>query len=313
MRTQTYAFLGVNIAFDSEIPGLFDFIGEHLNLRPASGSAKIEYVLERGEPVLPDVPPTEILDFVLHGIRKFYIYRLDGSRTWCVYEGVGSVCHDYESGRISVRCLMEEPAFLTLYVLCAQALIRALSRWELYYLHGACLSYVNRGILIAGVSGRGKSTAAYALRRDGAKILTDEAALIDARTGRVASFVNAVKLREEAAARFFPDARPFYRDGGDLYLRLSDLGGGPESVDRIDDLFILEKTGRPETGIVPAEPTQVFPELLPTTIHPDSPYRLAQRVEAVCALIGGARCHAVQFGTDMDAFARCVRDTLVSG
>lgn len=311
MRTQTYAFLGVGIAIESEIPGLFDFIGEHLNLRPKVGSAEIQYVLERGEPVSPDIPPTETLDFALHGVRQFHFYRLDGSRTWCVYEGVGSVHHDYEGGKVLVRCPMREPDFLTLYVLCAQALIRALSGWDIYYLHGACLSHLNRGILISGISGRGKSTAAYALRRDGAKILTDEAVLIDARTGRAASLINVVKLREEAAARFFPDVQPFYRDDGDMYLRLNDLGGVQESIGRVDDLFILEKTGRPETRITHAEPIQVFPELFPTTIHPGNPYRLAQRVEAMCALIGGARCHAVQFGTDMDAFARRVRETLV--
>lgn len=317
MRSRTYAFGDLVVKVSSDLPDLFDFIDRYANLRPAEGRARIEYALEPGEPEQPAVPPLETVNFEMNGLRKHHFALRGEAEAWYIYEGVGSVRHDFESGTIRARCSLLRPDFLTLYVLFAQALMRAMARWDVYFVHGACLRYKNRGVLVAGVSGRGKSTAAWALMAGGAQVVTDESVLLDARTGRATALLDVVKLRETAVSRFFPAlsgggaiASAFYEADGDLYMRLRDLGVGAECVGRIDDLFILEQTGLKETEIAPAEPTRVFPELFPTAINPRNPYRLAQRVEAFCAMIQGARCHAVRFGTDMDAFARRINEAL---
>jgi hypothetical protein len=72
--------------------------------------------------------------------------------------------------------------------------------------HGACVSWKGRGILLCGDSGAGKSTLAYACALNGWSYTTDDASLLlhQERGQLVIGNSNKVRLRPESAA-FFPE------------------------------------------------------------------------------------------------------------
>lgn len=113
---------------------------------------------------------------------------------------------------------------------------RTLLRWwamrdGLALLHGATLAERGTAVVLAGVSGAGKSTTALAGAAAGLEFLGDDACVVDIATGRVASLYGLAKLDESVVT--LPDV------GRHAELRavlLISISGRPGSVvsDRVD-------------------------------------------------------------------------------
>jgi len=72
-----------------------------------------------------------------------------------------------------------------------------LRRRELLFLHAAALEWRGHAILLAGASGNGKSTTAWALLHSGFRYLSDELAPLDLHTMDVHPFPHALCLKHE--------------------------------------------------------------------------------------------------------------------
>lgn len=70
-------------------------------------------------------------------------------------------------------------------------------RSELLFLHAAALEWQGRAVLLAGASGNGKSTTAWALLHRGFQYLSDELAPLELNTMTVHAFPHALCLKRE--------------------------------------------------------------------------------------------------------------------
>jgi hypothetical protein len=72
-----------------------------------------------------------------------------------------------------------------------------LRRRELFFLHAAALEWQGRAVLVAGASGNGKSTTAWALLHRGFRFLSDELAPLELDTMTVHAFPHALCLKHD--------------------------------------------------------------------------------------------------------------------
>ena len=82
---------------------------------------------------------------------------------------------------------------------------------ELFFFHGATVAIGDRGVLLGGRKGAGKSTLSLACAARGHGFLGDEIAAVDTRTGRVLPFARAVSIRPgpqaQAVDRYLGETR----------------------------------------------------------------------------------------------------------
>jgi hypothetical protein len=77
-----------------------------------------------------------------------------------------------------------------------------LRRPDLFFIHAAALEWRGAAVVLAGESGSGKSTTAWALLHHGFRYLSDELACIDPDTLRVFGYPHAVCLKRDPAAPY---------------------------------------------------------------------------------------------------------------
>jgi hypothetical protein len=113
------------------------------------------------------------------------------------------------------------------------ALNRGLDRTGILAIHAGAVEIDGRAVILAGPSGRGKSTLVVELVRQGAGLLSDESALVDRDDRTVLPYPRALHLRPATVALIpglqVPEGLPRH-----------DLGGGSEVAigpDRIADLL----------------------------------------------------------------------------
>jgi hypothetical protein len=201
--------------------------------------------------------------------------------------------------------------YLAAHPLATLALIELLRRHGRFNLHAACLARSDRGVLLAGPSGTGKSTLALALARTDLDYLGDDMLfLASAEDGvRVCGFSDAVGVTPSTRARFaelaYADPEPGY----------------PKSLVRIDEAFDTEVTTTsvatvlvfPEITRAPTsrlermDPQEAFMRLIPDVLLTDPPTS-QQHVAVLAALTGQVDCYRMLTGEDVDAAAALVTE-----
>lgn len=76
---------------------------------------------------------------------------------------------------------------------------------NLYMLHGGCLEWEGKGIILNGISGSGKSTLTYALAKAGFRYLTDESILLDPETLQIFPYPIAPSFDKGGSINLFSD------------------------------------------------------------------------------------------------------------
>ncbi|MCX6348947.1 MAG: hypothetical protein NTV79_05535, partial [Candidatus Aureabacteria bacterium] len=103
--------------------------------------------------------------------------------------------------------------------LSAQLFVNHLYRRSILFFHAAAFLRGGQAFVFCGGSRSGKSTLAMKLRRAGFRLLSDEFAPLDLRTGRILPFPRSLLLRED---RFFSPARA--RRGETVFLDYQEPG-----------------------------------------------------------------------------------------
>jgi len=80
------------------------------------------------------------------------------------------------------------------------------------FIHGGCLEWQNRGLIISGRSGSGKSTLTYALAKSGLRFLTDECILFDTSTNQLLPYPISPSFEEPSKELFREVKESFEED-----------------------------------------------------------------------------------------------------
>lgn len=253
----------------------------------------------------------------LDGTRHYLQYEKTETQKWYFYENYGAVYMDFEKNEIQSICCMDAqvPDVSPFILLFIHPMIRVMRNCGYQYLHAACLKVCGKSILISGLSGRGKSTAACALIAKGHRALTDESTLMRRESGifHACTITNWIKVRKDAKDRFFGSFEKGHLISDDDYImKLGDLYEQPITrLDDIHDIFILEQTGKSETTIEGVNALAVVPELLPISLNVSNKCSAQREFAFVMEFLEQADCHKVFFGTDMEHFAKEVEKTLM--
>jgi hypothetical protein len=317
---RVYAFQDVPICLRGDDGGLFSFIDRFTWLSEGHDAGNRSILVDWSEDFAsaPDVPPDAetVFETVLklsNGSERRYSSRRLDDEAWKCIEGYGLIYMDYKKNILRV---WRNPTGVfgmdALVILFASPLSNLLANFGFTRLHAACASVLGKGLLITGLSGRGKSTASYALLSAGHFVLTDESAIIrrSADGFECFSLLNTAKIGAGSRNAFFSHLQYEYHESdGEFYTRLPALfPGTPGHVRRIDAELILERTGREETQIVEAGPMEVLPELLPNSLDISSDARMERAFGTVSELMDGTASAKALFGTDMVLFARAVEE-----
>lgn len=269
----------------------------------------------------PDDAVMDAKDLVeIKGHRWMYRYSRGESEKWIVYERFGSIHIDYQKNEIHSRldATADHQDILPFIMLIIQPLIRIFQNYGYLFLHAACLTIGNKGVVIAGTSGRGKSTATYALIQSGYPVLTDEYTLIRKKEGRftACTLANWIKLNKTGRQILFGDVIQVPDDGeiGDDYLiRLDHLFATPTfRMDAIDFLFTLEQTGLSDTTVHMTDALSVVPEILPISLSLANRRMTEQGMTVLSDLLSNVSCRKIHFGTDMALFASAIEQAVLS-
>jgi hypothetical protein len=128
-------------------------------------------------------------------------------------------------------------------------------------LHGNALARGDRAIVCLGASGAGKSTLAYALMRQGWRLLADDLVAITPE-GRVLPGIPRIKLWNDAAAAFgleagaLPVIHRFDRRGAWKVLVMGDPIQRAEREARLEALYLLDRHLDAEAWVLPFETQQ---------------------------------------------------------
>ncbi len=211
----------------------------------------------------------------------------------------------------------EQDAVVALFDLVVAAILEGLGERRMLGVHAGAVAIGGRAVILAGPSGRGKSTLTLGILRHGGALLSDEMAVIVDDGTTVLPFPRSIHVRP-ATLRMFPelefiDRRPRY-----------DLGGGSEWCVRAEDLAAAFGAGiapaTPIAGIVlldgapaamraprfePVTPALAAMELMRGT--PAAARDFGATMGLLARVAEGARCARLQMG-DLDAASRIVVD-----
>jgi hypothetical protein len=182
--------------------------------------------------------------------------------------------------------------------------------------HGGAIGRPSGGVLLAGRSGRGKSTAALACLGSALRYAGDDyVAVRTAPTPHLYSLYNSAKLERAHLARTFPALRPLLADvaGAEAEKALlfvhERYPGKPVADFPLRAILLPEVGERTGSHVRDVSPALVLRELAASTMSqlpgsdPDTLHRLAALVRAV-------PCHVLEIGSDPSRAAAAVERLL---
>ena len=304
-----YDLHGVPLAVSSDDGGLLDAV--HRRLRrftvDEERDGALTITLDSGGGTLP---PFEFDD-----ARPVYdpplgtvLYAEGSDRLRISYGAIDADCLPGEGrSRIAIGSASAGGRWAATHPILTLCLVETLRRRALFPVHAAALALAGRGVVIAGNSGSGKSTLTLALLRAGFALLGDDTSFLarDSETLRVLGFPDEIGVTERTV-RFFPELAPV--------LRFDRVPGAPKRQllpEQVYDLTFASETtpslvllprvsGERETRIVDVSPSEALLELVPNVLLTD-PRASQEHLDALGALVSGARCCRMATGRDLDA------------
>lgn len=318
-----FDFFGVIIELCADSDAWYDTVDNYLIMSrcslPAQPSIKLA-LSETAAAGVDSIPLPEEEYLVEEGsvlLNRPVPYKIfaAGHMRWSDYQGYGRVRIDYARGEASV-CRVRDSGIHSFYdsiLLAANVLMSLLAKAGFYSVHASCVSVGGTGVLFTGHSGRGKSTAAYAMMRKGCPIISDDRVLLHKTRESYlgAAITDVFKLRRQAVEDFFPELsrqRPLYLHDGDYYYKVGQAESRIEfkSSTPVSKVIILEQSGKPESYITRINPARVVGELFPVTLNSNDPYNTSRKFGYLMDFLDSVDCCRLSFGTNMEHFAAAV-------
>jgi hypothetical protein len=236
---------------------------------------------------------------------------------WRDFAGFGRVWFDTERGEGKAALIAGsdvDPLYADI-MFGHNVLVELLGKEGFFAVHASCVQVAGKGILFTGLSGSGKSTAAFALMRRGHRLLADDRILLF-RRGEfcAASLCDTVKVRRHALNDFFPEFRalaPFHEMDGECFFKAGAVSGGSHlGVSPIRHVMVFEKSGEPGTTVEKIKPSGVVAHLFPVTMNPGEPSQMVRKFHVLMEMLGEVTCYRVHFGTDMGRFCTAIEEAV---
>jgi hypothetical protein len=184
------------------------------------------------------------------------------------------------------------------------------------FVHGAAVGLPERGVLITGKSGVGKSTTSLVCLQAGLVHVSDDYCLVT--TGSkpyVHSVYNAAKLKGTSDMARFPKMVPFLHNAdrldeewGVLFLHEGfpdqTLAGFP-----LYAILVPELTDNPTTSLRPTSPARALGALAPTTLF-QLPGAGSSAMKAMARLVRQVPCYALELGTEVERIPTVIHEFL---
>lgn len=321
-----YTYEDFSISVETNAANFMDFIENYtffkLANKPLIQNVKLyfqeSYDLAEFVKTIPDdASLLREVDAIIAGVRRYFIYEKNNEK-WYYFENYGAIYVNFENNTIKSFYAAEVSTneitpFIMFFV---HPILRTIWKFNYNFVHAACLQIMGKNILITGVSGRGKSTATYALIKRGHIALTDETTLIKKVNDRysVYTITNWLKIDKNAKKQLFSEHEGSFITCEDEYiLKISDTNNNSiTKANKIDHIFILEQTGKPQTSIQTVGALDVVSELFPTTINILNTERTEGIFTSLMELLQEVKLSRVYFGTDMMHFAQQIERELES-
>ena len=322
--TQHYDAFGVCVKVLADHAGQLARIDRWLTVPKTLGfqAPDVQLVMHEAEPggfdALIALPGREALkmqqELVLGQRNLQYSAYRNAEGIWSDYAGV---CRTHIPSHATCATTVLNPEALDFRdygeILAGVVPLNRLMRFfGLHVVHGSCVEVDGKGVLFVGQSFRGKSTAAYAMMRQGYPVLNDDRVLVWKTSDgyRVGTLSDVFKMREEALVRFFPELmerEPMGRLEGERLYKISETPGLRFSSNcRLHSLLMLDKTGMPDTILQDAHPARLVEELLPGSLSAFDSVWSRKSFEFLMEMMVHVPCGQVQFGTDMERFVKSV-------
>ena len=323
---RSYAAFGTGVRISSNSKAWLDSVSDYLALPQQQETSGVVvsldlYDLHQDEldvDVMPPLPGEAFKgkDRILLVERSipFSSYVKDGQR-WVDYSGFGRSWIDTASGRaIAVRytdCGVDSLYADILFGY--NTIISLLWKSGFQAIHASAVAVDGKGIVFTGDSGKGKSTAAFAMLANGYPVVSDDRVLLHQKQGAYygVSLSDVIKVREDSLNKFFPElrvAKPYRELEGEIYFKAGCSDGRMKFVPsiQINKLVILVQTGLPESRCEKVNPARVVGDLFPTTLNPEDPMHMSDKFTFLMDFLQRTECYRVYFGTDMKDFARVI-------
>jgi hypothetical protein len=183
--------------------------------------------------------------------------------------------------------------------------------------HAGAVGLPEGGVLIAGRSGSGKSTAALACLASQLRYAGDDYVLVRHDPVHVYSLYGTVKLEADNLARF-PDLAPLVSNAGRLHEEKALIylnAARPEKMLAsfpVRALLVPQVTGRRDTVLRHATAGEAFRALAPTTLF-HLPGAARQAVAKMSALVSRVPVYALEAGTDLAQIPAAILRLLETG
>ncbi len=255
----------------------------------------------------------KIPDFTLLLNRPIAMHTYQGeSEQWSDYEGYARTNVDYAHGTATVL-LLRNNDIKPLYtdMLFTYNLINQLmGKYDYFAVHASCVQFNGAGIILSGNSGRGKSTAVFALLQHGFKVLSDERILLySADEGyRGCSISDVIKVREAARQLFFPALVPeqaYDSIDDEHYYKCDIITPGKWLADSgINYFLVINQSGTPQSRLIKINPIRAVGEFFPVTMKAyDFKEAATKKFNFLMDFLSSVPCYQLDFGTDMSRFA----------
>ncbi len=261
----------------------------------------------------PAMPRSEPLSF--SAARDFTIHDEDGELLIVVEKRSLARC-DLESG--TVECLVhpdhESNSWIIGHRLFYLPLIEWMRKRGHFPLHGAGFLVDQRGVVVSGMSGSGKSTSALSAIMSGCPLISDDTLFLSRSDEGIVmdAFPEPVKIGR-GSQRFFPEwGKRFTSEMGKLILEEADLPGGGRRGGVAPSLLLFpEVVTEPRTTFEPVTKEEALIRLIPQSVLPAAKELVQNHIDVLGEMVDGVQPYRLLFGGDARSLADRIREDLL--
>lgn len=296
IRTYFYASYSTISREDCDIT--FSIYGAHEKILP---------------PLNKNSRPVKSCDLFLEKDFELKVYE-HKEELWYFYHDIAGIWIDFKGNKIIVSLsdkLFSFPYYNILFFF-LYPLGLLLENLGYYRLHASCVDIEGRAVLFSGLSGSGKSTAAFASAAHGGNIVSDDVTFIK-RTGdlyKAYTITRLVKLHGDSITKFFPKLLSYkYIENheGDMYFDVNNVNSGLPTHSVLNSIVIVEKTGIKSSNSSKIHPSRVIPHLFPSSIQINNNKFTHKKFIFLTDLLNDIPCYKVRFGVDMHDFHKNIK------